>query len=291
MSNSNSNSNGEVKITRKRYYNLMNKGMDALLKNLYLPTNRHPRNRLTYQNIMQMKRAIQARRRPNNAKNPMTPGNRNFTSNGHQISIFEYGINGSPNGHISWNILKTRPNGRLIEYSTMALNNNKPVNLKKLDVIFWKASYPGRPRNEAALTIQRKWRARKEKGPFSNQVIKTILKTHIMPKLPKKNKVSVAAAFRNPTSLNRSMVERSRRVDPFWRAILGNVTRRSILKGKTGMLTRKEFEKLGPHGTAKVKWNPATRRNEVMAPESVWQNVRTMRRLTPTRQGPKHRKA
>lgn len=277
---SNSNSNGEVKISRKRYYNLMNKGMDALLKTVYLPSNAHPRNRLTYQNIMQIKRAIQARRRPNNANKPMTRTNHNFrTSNGHRVRISEYGINGTPKGSITWNVHKMRPDGRLIVYATMARNNNRPINLNNLDVYFSSAFYPDKPKNEMALRIQRAWRAKKEQGPFSHPVIKTILKRHIMTRLPKENKKSMLAATRKASSLNRNMIERSRRVDPFWRALLNNVTRRSILKGSTAMLTGTEYVKLGPGGLKKTVYNPETGQRNIPASmrESAWQNVRRIR--------------
>jgi len=254
------------------------------MKNLYRnkPYYVHPRNRLTYQNIVQMKRAIQARRRPNNNTSIVNENNINFTtSNGHRIALTEIPTSLKNYPLASWNIIKILPNGRKIEYMTGAFNNDKPINLNKMNVGFMAAKYNSlRPRNEAALTIQRAWRARKQKGPFNNPIMKSILQTHIIPKLPKKNKASTLAAFRKPTSLNINMIERSRKVDPYWKALLNNKTRRSVLQhGSTEWLTNIERKRLGHYGLKKIELNPATLKWEIPVNkrESAWTAIRTMR--------------
>lgn len=290
MSNSNSNAseNNSIKISRKRYLNLMDKAMNALMKDLYSPVGAltHPKDRLTWQNINQLKKAIQKFRRPGNATNRVNGNgnNGNFrATNNKRITLSDYGINGTQKGGtIAWNVQKTHPNGRRIEYMTMAVNNNKPVNLNKLNVGLTHSTYVNnrgmiRPRNIAALKIQRAWRATKTKGPLSNPVIKTILTRRITPMLPLKSKKALVAAFRPPSSYNKELREGSKKADPFWRAMLQEIKKRSVLnRGYPGLLTRREYDLIGWSGKKHLEFNPQTGKHfiPVSKRQAAWENIK-----------------
>jgi IS30 family transposase len=69
--------------TRKNYYNLMDKSINVLLKTIYQPVTlggvNATRNRLTYQNIQNLKQAIRQRRNVTNTHIPVRNNNREFT--------------------------------------------------------------------------------------------------------------------------------------------------------------------------------------------------------------------
>lgn len=267
----------------------MNKGMNALMINLYNPRwkNLHPSNRLTWGNIHTMKQAIKARRRPGNNTNRV-----NITNNldfkptrNKKITLSNYITkNNDTVNYITWNIEKTRPNGRRLSYMTMALNNNLPINMRKLNIgAMNQGMYVNnrgmiRPRNEAALKIQRAWRATKQPGPFSNPVIRQMLKGPITQRLPLTSKKALASALRRPSSYNKELRERSRKVDTFWRAMLQEIKKRSVLnRGYPGLLTQQEHRTLGYHGKKHLEYNPQTRKQiiPVAKRQAAWNNIKS----------------
>lgn len=67
------------------------------------------------------------------------------------------------------------------------------------------------------------------------------------------------------------MIERSKRVDPYWRAMLNNIKRQSVFKGNLNLLTKKEYVLL----MGKMHYNPMTGKMRIPANkrEAAWKNI------------------
>lgn len=259
-----SNSNENQPFTKKQYLNLANKAVNALwLSQL----SKNSRNHLTYRNILNLKNAIKSERSRSNFRENFPGKNKFIEYNGN--------VNIGPPLRIGWDIYKTHPNGTKSRYITGAYNNGLPINLNKINVGFQERS--GSPRALAALTIQRRWLNKKNTGPFSNPVIRSLV-PKIMTPLPKRNKQSFVGSFRRPTSLNKEMTERSKGVNKFWRALLNDIKRQSVQRGSTSMLTAKEFTQL--YQSNKIVYNLA--HHKMMIPvamrNSAWRKILEMRK-------------
>jgi hypothetical protein len=268
----NMNNNG---YTRKEYLNIMNKAIEALQKNLYRNSPSHfvsPMNRLTYQNIQNLKKTVTNARRPTNAH--VRNNYSNVKSRNGKFNIL-FGEVIPNNKYGSFNVIKRFPNGTFIEYETSAFNNGKPINLNRLNVgLKTSRVYTGNKPTAAAITIQRAFRNKRAKGPFNSKEMQAIFTRHILPKLPKKNRPSAVAAFRPPTQLNKELQNRSRRVDPYWRALLNTISLQTFIqKGKPGLLPRTEWMKISQEYPQGFK-NRNTR-------EKAAEIIRTMRRRRP----------
>jgi len=223
-------------LTRKKYLNLINKSINALQKKMYSSKN-HPMNKLTYQNIQALKKLVANARKPTNAN---TPFNHNTLNNG-RFKI-EFGIlDSSHPALLGVNVFKRFPNGSSARYMANAINNGKPPNLNKLNVglQYSRGTIPGQEnkRVAAAIVIQRALRNKKVKGPFSSREMQNVLVKQILPKLPKKNREAVTSAFRAPSQLNKELRNRSKRVDPYWKALLNDIKRRSVMKRKINLMS------------------------------------------------------
>lgn len=238
--------------TRKKYYDTLNKALNALAKTMYRANTTHTKNRVTYRNIQNLKQAVKNRRRANNATAKVTTNNANFRiGNKRVMANYVNWVNNNENVNIpilyEWNVIKNMPNGTKKHYRTMAYNNNQPNFFHENENIGF-VQHVGSPRARAAVKIQRFWRDKKAKGPFNNPEMQRILMRRIMPKLPMRNRPSLAGAFRPPTLLNKEIIEQRKRTNKHWKALLNNMTQKAIMRGSTQKLTGEEFTKLHKQG-------------------------------------------
>lgn len=263
-----SNLNEEnIPFTKKQYLNLANKAVDALLLSHLSNTRTNKRNLLTYRDILNLKNAIKSERSRSNFRLNFPARNKNIFYNGN--------INKGPPASIGWNIYKTHPNGSKTHYTTGAINNGLPINLKKINAGFF-----GRtgPKVKAAIKIQRAWRNKRKPGPFANPVIQSLVPKIIGP-LPKSNKQSFLGSFRPSTKLNKEMIERSKGVNKYWSALLTNIQRQSVLRGSPHLLSRKEYQYLYNTGPGKIHFVPGSgMRIPPNMRNSAWQNVLKLRK-------------
>ena len=215
-------------------------------------------NRFTYQNIQKLKKMVSNARTPTNA-NKKPNWEENLYSNNHEYKIRFVNFNKS---RVYFNVNKRFPDGSVAQWAMTVPNNENKSAWKSYGRQEW-----GSKRVAAAITIQRALRNKKAKGPFNSREMQNVLVKHILPKLPKKNRIAVTSAFRAPSQLNKELRNRSKRVDPYWKALLNEITRRSIMKGKRGMLTFQEANLLLGRGI----W-------QRLPPNTRASTVRTMRR-------------
>ena len=242
-----------MSLTRKSYYDTLNRAVNELAKTMYRPNSTHAKNRITYRNIQNLKQAVKNRRRANNATTNVKNNNTNFrVGNKRVVTNYVNWIHNNNNenavgpGLYDWIIMKNMPNGTQKHYSTFAYNTNIPLN-NGYSVGF--SHHRGAsPRIKAAIKIQRFWRDKKAKGPFNNPEMQNILMRRIMPRLPKNNRSSLAGAFRPPTRLNKEIREGQLLTNVHWKALLNNMTQKAITRGSTEKLTGQEFNKLHKQG-------------------------------------------
>jgi hypothetical protein len=235
----------------------MTRAINELEKYQYKNTGNHPMNRLTYQNIQKLKKMVSNARTPTNANKK--PNWENLYSNNHEYKIRFANFNKS---RVYFNVNKRFPDGSVAQWAMTVPNNENKSAWKSYGRQEW-----GSKRVAAAITIQRALRNKKAKGPFNSREMQNVLVKHILPKLPKKNRIAVTSAFRAPSQLNKELRNRSKRVDPYWKALLNEITRRSIMKGKWGMLTFQEANLLRGRGIGRG-----------VSPNTRVSIVRTMRR-------------
>jgi hypothetical protein len=238
-----------MSLTRKSYYDTLNKAINELAKSMYRQNSTHAKNRITYRNIQNLKQAVKNRRRANNATANVKNTNTNFRVGNKRVTTNFVNLvneNGNGPGLYDWVIIKNMPNGTKKHYSTMAYNTNLPFNNN--DEIIGFSRHVASPRITAAIKIQRFWRDKKAKGPFNNPEMQRILMRRIMPRLPMKNRPSLAGAFRPPTLFNKELIEQRKRTNKHWKSLLNNMTQKAIMRGSTEKLTGEEFNKLHKQG-------------------------------------------
>lgn len=236
-----------MSLTRKSYYDTMNRAVNALAKTMYRPNSTHAKNRITYRNIQNLKQAIKNRRRPNNATTNVKNNNTNFRVKNKRVTtnyvnwVHNNNENAVGPGLYDWVIMKNIPNGTKKRYWTKAYTNNIPLNNN--ENIGFREHMASSP-IKASIKIQRFLRNKKAKGPFKNPEMQNILMRQIMSKLPLKNRPSLAAAFRPPTRLNKEITEQRKRTNKYWKALLNNMSQKAIMRGSIQKLTGEEIRKI-----------------------------------------------
>jgi hypothetical protein len=242
-------------FNKTKFHNMADRAVNALWKN-HLANITRPENQLKYKDILNLKNAIKRSksRSGNNFNLHFNVGNRlRMAYNGN--------ANAGPPLYVSFNVYKYHPNGTRVRYNTAARNNGRPINLSRLNVGF--AGRSGSPRALAALKIQRAWRNKKAAGPFKNPIVQASL-PQIMARLGKRNKQALAGAFRAPSQLNKNLAKRSAAVQPYWRALLNEITRQSVGKGSRKLMTGLEWKQsLRVAGTQLRQPIPENRRANV----------------------------